>query len=190
MLSYSILEICRKANRLVRKFETSDPRQLCDDMGINLMEEVLGTKEDSIKGLMVVCNRIKTIMINSDLPDVIRNFLIGHELGHAVLHWKDSSQYTDYGVFNDISGKEREANLFAAELLLGDSDNLYEEMRDSELTVFQIAAMHNVPYELLAYKLEIMEEQGYEVPELPYEPDARFLSGTLGMEDICRRWED
>lgn len=190
MLSYSALEIRRKVNRIANKYGTTDPEQLCAELGVNLIKEPLGTDEDSIKGMMIVCSRIKNIMVNCDLPEVIVEFLIAHELGHAVLHPCHSTQFTDFGFFDDVSGKEKEANLFAAELLMHDSDELYKEMKYSELTLFQIAASHNVPYELLAYKLEIMKEQGYDVPELPYEPDYRFLAGSLGIENVCQNWGD
>lgn len=190
MLSYSISEICRRVRKIVNKYNTTDPEQLCDDLGINLMKESFGTEPDSIKGMMVVCNRIKNIMVNCDLPEVIILFLIAHELGHAVLHPRHSTQFTDFGLFDDTGGTEREAHLFAAELLLHDSEALYEEMKNTDLTLFQLAAAHNVPYELLAYKLEIMEEQGYDVPDLPYEPNSRFLAGSLGIENPYQRWCD
>lgn len=75
---------------------------------------------------------------------------------------------------------EQEANLFAAELI--------KRMKYSELSMFQLAAEYCVPYELLAYKLKIMEDEGYDVPELPYEPDSRFLGGSLGGYDSRSDW--
>ena len=57
-----------------------------------------------------------------------------------------------------------------------------------ELSMFQLAAEYCVPYELLAYKLKIMEDEGYDVPELPYEPDSRFLGGSLGGYDSRSDW--
>ncbi|MBR2284896.1 MAG: ImmA/IrrE family metallo-endopeptidase [Ruminococcus sp.] len=153
------------------------------ECGINLIYDDMGTEDTSIKAMMIVYRRIKNIVVNENLPDIIMTFILAHELGHAVLHASRCKQFTDYGLFDNSGVMEKEANIFAAELLLGDSDDLYHEMRYSELTLFQIAAAHNVPYELLAYKLEIMEEEGYDVPELPYEPDSSFLSGYLGDYD-------
>ena len=76
------------------------------------------------------------------------------------------------------------------ELLLGDSASFYREMQDSDYTLFQIAAVHHVPYDFLAYKLQMMEEEGYPVPELPAEPDSRCLGGDLGLPDCYGFYEE
>ena len=83
-----------------------------------------------------------------------------------------------------------EIKRFAAELLLGDSASFYREMQDSDYTLFQIAAVHHVPYDFLAYKLQMMEEEGYPVPELPAEPDSRCLGGDLGLPDCYGFYEE
>lgn len=190
MSNNSVTEICRIARRLIRKYDTQNPEKLCEELGIQLLYEDMGTDQTSIKAMMVVHRRIKCIVVNCNLPDVILCFILAHELGHAVLHTSHHQQFMDVGLFEDTSCLEKEANLFAAELLLGDSEELMEEMTYSELSMFQLAASHHVPYELLAYKLEIMEEEGYEVPELPYEPNSRFLTGMLGMDEDFSYWGD
>ena len=186
----SNIEICRIARRLAKKYRTANPEKLCRVLDIQIIYQDMGTEVTSIKALMVVDRRIKCIVVNANLPDVILNFILAHELGHAVLHANRCKQFTVYGLFSDTSIMEKEANIFAAELLIGDSDALFDEMTDSEHTFFQLASEHYVPYELLAYKLEIMEDEGYDVPELPYEPDSRFLTGMLGMDEDFSCWGD
>lgn len=186
MLCNSIEEISRKARRLTTIYGLNDPAKLCEAMGIQVVYQDMGTSETSIKALLVVERQIKCIVVNENLPDVILRFILAHELGHAVLHTKRCRQFTDNGLFDNSSCTEKEANIFAAELLIGDSDELMERMKYSELSMFQLAAEYSVPYELLAYKLMVMEEEGYDVPELPYEPDSRFLCGMLGMDERYR----
>ena len=183
MLCNSIDEISRKARNLTTRYGLNDPAKLCEAMGIKVIYQDMGTAETSIKALLVVERQIKCIVVNENLPDVILRFILAHELGHAVLHTKRCKHFTYNGLFDDNSHMEKEANIFAAELLFGDSDELMECMKYSELSIFQLAAEYSVPYELLAYKLEIMEDEGYDVPELPYEPNSRFLCGMLGMDE-------
>lgn len=188
MLCNTIADISRKARRLTTKYSLTDPARLCEAIGIKVVYQDMGTAETSIKAMLVVERQIKCIVVNDNLPDVIMRFILAHELGHAVLHTKKCKQFTDNGLFDDRSCMEKEANLFAAELLFGNSDELIKRMKYSELSMFQLAAEYCVPYELLAYKLKIMEDEGYDVPELPYEPDSRFLGGSLGGYDSRSDW--
>ena len=63
-------------------------------------------------------------------------------------------------------------------------------LHSREIKTFQIAAVHHVPYDFLAYKLQMMEEEGYPVPELPAEPDSRCLGGDLGLPDCYGFYEE
>ena len=180
MLCNTIADISRKARRLTNKYSLTDSARLCEAMGIRIVYQYMGTAETSIKAMLVVERQIKCIVVNDNLPDVIMRFILAHELGHAVLHTKKCKQFTDNDLFDDRSCMEQEANLFAAELI--------KRMKYSELSMFQLAAEYCVPYELLAYKLKIMEDEGYDVPELPYEPDSRFLGGSLGGYDSRSDW--
>ncbi|MGN1404473.1 MAG: ImmA/IrrE family metallo-endopeptidase [Ruminococcus sp.] len=190
MIGMDLQEISRCVKQIVTKYGLTDPRKLCAAMDIAVVYKDMGTDKTSIKAMLVVDRRIGCIVVNSNLPDVILRFILAHELGHAMLHARNCKQFTDRSVFDDASRMEKEANVFAAELLLGDSKELMEEMTHSEHSMFQLAAAHHVPYELLAYKLEVMDEEGFDVPELPYEPDNCFLQGMLGMDGDFSYWGD
>ena len=81
----SNIEICRIARRLAKKYRTANPEKLCRVLDIQIIYQDMGTEVTSIKALMVVDRRIKCIVVNANLPDVILNFILAHELGHAVL---------------------------------------------------------------------------------------------------------
>lgn len=190
MLKIDSSEIRKKVRRLIRKHKTSDPFELCQIMCDKLEAIDFGKSDTAVKGMTFVNSQIVLIKYNENLSRILLYFILAHELGHIVLHKGYQETYTDNVFFDDAMDMELEANMFAAELLLGDSKELYEEMQDCEMTMFQLAAKHKVPYELLAYKLMIMEDEGYDVPELPYAPDAGFLSGNLGLEDCYSYYEE
>ena len=186
MICLSIDKICEKVHDLVETYGTNDPETICEMLDIVITGQDFGKTESAIRGMVTRVPRfdMTCIILNSCLSDVTRRFYLTHELGHSVLHINEGVQrITDLGLLDNTDTMEIEANLFAAELLLGDSDDLEIEMRETDLTLFQLAALKNVPYELFAYKLMIMREQGYEVPDLPIPPESRFLSKVKGVFD-------
>lgn len=190
MQRYTPIEIARIARKTVKKYGTSNPFHLCEDMGICVKYMDLGRRTTSIKAMLVVHHRVKCIIINENLPYVIQYFIVAHEIGHAILHSKKAIQFTDTGLFDNTADTEQEAHIFAAELLLGDSDELLNDMLSFEnLTMYQLAAAKNVPYELLAYKFGIMKEEGYKIPNLPENPKSGFMLGMLGMNKEYNYWD-
>lgn len=181
-------EIVRAVEKLKRKYMETDPARLCRSMGIILRPAPLGTGPDSIKGFYLEHSRIRTITINSELPELIGRFIIFHELGHAVLHHKSGLHaFHDVGLFDGSSRYERDANLFAAEYLLDDDDVL--RTLDGRADFFSSAAELLVPPELLDFKFRIMEWKGYRIAEPPITARSDFLKDVevpYGMDDhIC-----
>ena len=76
--------ICEAVEKLKKKYCESDLRKLCGQMGIIIIPQAMGREENAIKGFFLEKNRIKTITVNSDLPTIIQNIIIAHEIGHAV----------------------------------------------------------------------------------------------------------
>jgi Zn-dependent peptidase ImmA (M78 family) len=172
VLSYS--EICAAVEKIRRKYDEDDPVRLCHLMDIKLLYESFGRDEDAIKGFFVECKRIKTITVNSDLPDVIQSIIVAHELGHAVLHNKlGIHAFHDIGLFDESSILEKDANLFAAEYLLQDEDVLAALNDDS--TFFAAASKLYVPIELLDFKFRVLKWKGYKIMEPPITARSNFL---------------
>ena len=170
----SYTDIIAAADRLKKKYGESDPFALCEQMGIKLNYFPLGTAKDAIKGFFLTDRRIKVITINSDLPYVIRRIITAHELGHAVLH-KNAGLHTfhDIGLFDESSMLEKDANLFAAELLLSD-DDVFQTLNE-DTTFFAAASILNVPVELLDFKFRVMKWKGYKMAEPPVIARSKFL---------------
>ncbi len=166
--------ICDTVSRLRKKYKESDIRSLCQTMGILINPVAMGTDPDSIKGFFLRSKRIPVITVNSDLPDLVQRFIIAHELGHAILHKDRKVRYFhEAGLFDQTSPMEKEANFFAAELLMKDEDVLEQINRDC--TFFSAAAMLNVPAELLDFKFRLMKWKGYKMVEPPIHATNDFL---------------
>jgi len=170
----SYAEVCEAVEKLKKKYGESDPLRLCRCMGIKLIPLPLGTAADAIKGFYLENKRIKTITVNSDLPEVIQKIIIAHELGHAALHRTSRLfAFHEVGLFDTSSGMEKEANLFAAELLLDDKEVL--DTLNSDGTFFTAAAELYVPVELLDFKFRVLKWRGYKIMESPIMAHSNFL---------------
>jgi len=167
-------DICTAVKRLKRQYGISDPIKLCKAMGIIVNFVPLGKDEDSIKGFFIYQNRMSVITINSDLPEVIQRIIAAHELGHAVLHKKRGAcAFHEVALFDDSIVCEKEANFFAAELLLED-DEVFDNL-NNDTTFFGCAAILRVPMELLDFKFRVMKWKGYKLMEPPVSASSNFL---------------
>ena len=88
----------------------------------------------------------RVIFINEDLSEEQQNFVLAHELGHAILHIKSSCFC--YGLNVNNYKKEYEANFFAAQLLINNCDEkILKNLSENEL-----ASYFRVPIELIKLK--------------------------------------
>lgn len=166
--------VCEAVAKIRRTTESSNPFRVCREKGILVIPQSLGLEPNAIKGFYYTRRRIKTITVNSDLPDVIQRIIVAHELGHACLHADSGiNEFHDFGLFDESSIKEKEANLFAAEFLLNDNDVL--EALNGDSTFFTAASQLYVPAELLDFKFRVMKWKGYKLMEPPLLARSNFL---------------
>ena len=171
-MTYS--EISQSVAELVEKYDERDPFLLCRDMGIKLLFQSMGTDPDAVKGFFLEYKRIRTITVNSDLPQIIQRIIVAHEICHAEHHRKGGIHaFHEIALFDQTSEFEKDANLFAAELLLEDGDVLDALNRDT--TFFSAAAALLVPPELLDFKFRIMKWKGFKLTEPPINARSNFI---------------
>lgn len=167
-------EIVKSVKKLKRRYREDNLFELCRNMGIILLPQPFGTQKGAIMGFFLEQRRIKTITYNSDLSDDLQRIIVGHELGHSVLHARSGVHaFHDVGLFDVSSRFEKEANLFAAEFLLDDNEVLETLAQGGDF--FSAAAILRVPMELLDFKFRIMKWKGYELSEPPITAQSNFL---------------
>jgi len=105
-------------------------KRVAETLGLKIKEEYL---EDNISGFLYKKGKKPTIVVNEDHPLVRRRFTIAHEIGHYVLgHSGDLFLDRKYILFRDSKSSdgslrvEKQANKFAAELLMPEESILYE----------------------------------------------------------------
>ena len=94
--------------------------------------------------------RHRCIFLNESLPEHEKRLVMAHELGHAVLHRKENCYFIRHKTLFLSDRIEREANRFAAELLIPDSLIYQYEGYSAR----QIAYAEGLNEELLRLKFE------------------------------------
>lgn len=129
---------------LKKKHLTDCPFEIATDKGIVIQYADLG----DTMGFYFQSNRIKFININHTLQEHVQRFVCAHELGHAVMHPKANTPFMKRSTYFSIDKIEREANRFAVELLIPDS-----ELKNYEgWMVNEVAAVYGVPDEVVLLK--------------------------------------
>lgn len=128
------VQIIKKAKKLCRVHNTTDPYRICKERDIIVL--VKDTMPKQLKGLTVTKRRIHFIYLNSlvFLHEKEREFVLGHELGHIFLGHKDNVLFTKTATLQVQNKEENEADLFSTAILLErlDKDDL------KRLTIDQI----------------------------------------------------
>ena len=135
--------------KIIKKYKTKDPYELCEFLNIKIFYEELGT----INGYYQSCPKNKLIHLNKNLDKNFSNFVLAHELGHALLHSKLNVLFLETNTFNLKNRFEFEANTFAAELLI--DDDLLDEFRNSNYTLHEIACIKEISEELVKLKFKL-----------------------------------
>lgn len=131
------------ALNLIERYGTRNPRTIAEYLGFYIQEGPLG----QIFGCHLVIEGHKFIYVNSDAPDNIKEIVMAHELGHAVMH-QEGYYFFTWGDGFYRNRAEIEAHTFAAELLVPDSV-IYD---NPGFTRQQLAALTGYTERLLEFK--------------------------------------
>ena len=128
------MNIIKKVKSLKRKYKTNNPFLLCESLNIKIFIKDIGF----VKGYYKQILRKKYIVLNEKLDGLSMKIVLAHELGHAILHKKEINLMKETFMFPKNSKVEKEANQFAAELLLDEFlTDEYINFSSSELEIFE-----------------------------------------------------
>lgn len=114
------MKIKKIVKELVDFYQTRDPFEIAEKMGILVTKDNLG----DIQGYYILYSGIKCICINNQISSFNKQKIImAHELGHSVMHEQERFMFYPNTLFS-VDKTEIEANRFAAELLISDDEIL------------------------------------------------------------------
>ncbi|MDE7229829.1 MAG: ImmA/IrrE family metallo-endopeptidase [Oscillospiraceae bacterium] len=149
--------ILDKAAEVLENYGGRNIFDTAENSGAIVWERELG----GLKGFYLFENGFRYIVINEDLDKVIKAVVCAHELGHDMLHRELSADgIRENTLFLTGNKTEREANLFAAEILISDEDIL-DEISDHN-SMDALSACIGMPAGLVNFKLEILNYKGYD----------------------------
>ena len=145
------------ANKLIKKFDTRDPFQLCHAIGVEVFYADLG----SLKGMYKYLKKNRFAVINENLDPFTKTLVCAHELGHDILHQNLARKVClqEFVLYDMKSRPEYEANLFASEILL--PDDIILNLAHDGYDIEQISKELCTDINLIALKVSSMNTRGY-----------------------------
>ncbi|MBD3329600.1 ImmA/IrrE family metallo-endopeptidase [Candidatus Dojkabacteria bacterium] len=108
---------------------------------------------DNLSGIYVRSNDTVGIMYNSNHSVNRQRFTVAHEFGHLVLgHAHKDPEHKEIGDINSEDDQEREANIFASELLMP-FKWLKKDMKDKSFTTLELSLRYRVSELALGWRL-------------------------------------
>lgn len=144
------------AEHILEEFGGRNIFETAENSGANVWFKDLG----GLKGFYLCENECRYIVINEDLDDIVKAVVCAHELGHDMLHRELSAGGIRENTLLLSSNKtEREANLFAAAVLISDDEIIAET--EFQPDAASLAKCLGFPKELVLYKLEMLNYKGF-----------------------------
>lgn len=129
----------RKVRSLIKTHKTNCPFKIAKSLGITVLHENLG----STFGYYSKHFRMKLIHINEKLDAEEQEFVCAHELGHAIEHPDSNTPFLKKKTLFSTAKIEREANVFAMNLLFMEKD------LETQVTIDDALNKYGIPQKLL-----------------------------------------
>lgn len=112
------MDIPNIVRTIVEKCETRNPFRIIEQLGVILIYYPL----EGVNGFYQYFQRNNIIYIDDHLSEHEAFFVCAHELGHMLMHKKSNAMFLDSRSHLNTCKYEIEANRFAVNLLISDSD--------------------------------------------------------------------
>lgn len=141
------MDIKKKADSLVRKYQTRNPFEIIRGLNaILIFAPLTGTR-----AFYQYFQRNNLIYIDENLPAHEKAFECAHEMGHMFLHKKANTIFMDTRTCFNTNRFEIEADTFAIDLLIG--DDILQEY--PEYSIEQLSRLLGYEERLLKLRLNI-----------------------------------
>ena len=152
------------------RYHTSSPASLAKELGIEVKYHDLG----NLKGYYLADRREHYIILNQSLDEDMGQIVCAHELGHDRLHQPIAGYilWQDKNLFESSSKPEREANLFAADLLVSDLE--ISCLLTQGYSLEEISRLLSKPIDLILFKIQALRLTGWKI-DLPWSTNSEFL---------------
>jgi len=147
------MDIKKLVNKIVKKYNTNNPFDICKEMNIIVIETFLGKKT---RGFYQYLKRNHVIYLDLNLEYEEKKMVLSHELGHALMHKDINAIFLDTRTFLKTSYYEKDADTFATMLLISDEDLL--EYINYEYTIENIANIYGCSQELIKLRLKYLDK--------------------------------
>ncbi len=136
------------ASNLFKKYGTASPFELCEYLGIEVIYQDL---PEYVRGFFVKILKKFVVVINNNVDEEEERIVCAHELGHIMLHSETNSISLNSRTYLCVSKYEREADLFAVNLLLQD-EILPTDSVSGSLSAEEISRITHIPLRLIMLK--------------------------------------
>jgi len=138
----------KEAKKLMKKYKTNDPYEICSAMGIQCFAVDMCS---DINGFCYTYNGIKCIFINNLLPKFKQKLTCIHELAHIIFHENYSYKFILEDTYFCLDKYEKEAEFFVSCFLIPDVSSLFQY---EGLTLYEIAYNLNVPKDYVTLRFQ------------------------------------
>lgn len=131
--------------KIIKKYKTANPFELAEALNVILLYVPL----KGVKGFYQYYNRNHLIYLSDTLSDIECRQVLAHELGHLILHKDINAIFLHNHTSLITSRYEKEADIFASELLISDDDIL----DNPYYTIKQLASLTHTDEKYVKYKM-------------------------------------
>ena len=122
------MTILEQAQRLVKRYGTSDPEEILRSVGV----QIIRTPMTGIRGMYQRLKRNTFVFVDSRLDERTEQFVLGHELGHHLFHRGQNRLFLDRCTLLLPSRQELEADTFAVCLMAPEPAEVLFEGENAE----------------------------------------------------------
>lgn len=145
-----MLDIQNTVEKIVKKYNTTDPFELCEYMGINVLKQEL---PESVNGFFVKIMQDYVIIINDSCSYEKSKFILAHEMGHIILHGDTNSIDLRSNTNLCVERLENQADYFAGYLLIKEHELDADNCCDMQMTSENVAMLTGIPERVVRYVL-------------------------------------